>query len=155
MPPTPCRIHCKRYQHRSNMRFTYAPHFAHCSGRLRSAYRSRSSCCCFGRCIRGNGPAERYGVPLPELIELLGNDKVDYSHLTERLYEKTGSNACDVPSLRQRAARSRQWLRTRPEENIVLLTHEAFTHPMTGNVDERGLQTGMLFVLLAADQTRC
>ena len=76
-------------------------------------------------------------------------DLVDYNLLVGKWYEKTGDQAVDTKSLRERAKRLRIWLRSRKEENIVVVTHGFFAHFITGHIDEKGEQFGMSYVLRA------
>ena len=75
------------------------------------------------------------------LMEEFG-DQIDYSNLSDDWYLKMGNNAVDYASLLARARRLRRWVREREEKDIVVVTHGAFAHFITGNVDEEGQQIG-------------
>jgi len=69
-------------------------------------------------------------------------DAVDYGHLVGAWYAKTGVNATDISSLRERAKRLRIWLRGQDAEHVVLVTHGLFAHYLTGHIDDHGHQEG-------------
>lgn len=65
-------------------------------------------------------------------------------HLMENDWNsKSGKYAPDVPHLQERARELRCWLRARSEEQVVVVSHGDFLHHVTGNIDDRGQQTGM------------
>ena len=47
----------------------------------------------------------------------------------------------DPNSLRARATKLRQFIRDRPEKEVVLVSHGFFNHYLTGDVNEKGEQT--------------
>lgn len=81
------------------------------------------------------------GNPPSTLMKEFG-DQVDYSNLSDDWYVKDGRNATDRLSLFARAKALRWWVRERPENEIVVLTHGYFAHFITGNIDENGEQIG-------------
>ncbi len=81
------------------------------------------------------------GSPPSTLMKEFG-DQIDYSNLSNDWYSKTGHNAVDHASLLARARRLRRWVRGRKEKTIVIVTHGAFAHFITGNIDEKGQQIG-------------
>jgi len=56
---------------------------------------------------------------------------VDFSLVGEGWTSKRGKWAADPGPVEKRAREVRQWLKARPEQNIVLVTHGAFLHYLT------------------------
>ncbi|GME66338.1 Ubiquitin-conjugating enzyme E2 [Neofusicoccum parvum] len=54
--------------------------------------------------------------------------KVDFGLVEEGWNSKAGVYTPSFPAVERRAASLRAWLRERPEENVVLVTHGAFLH---------------------------
>lgn len=76
---------------------------------------------------------------------------LDISLLREGWYEKKGINGTSEKALRERAARLRRFLRARPENDIVLVSHGTFAHYITEHVDPKGHQTGKCTPLPSID----
>ncbi|KAI9662277.1 MAG: hypothetical protein M1821_008444 [Bathelium mastoideum] len=69
-------------------------------------------------------------------------DLVDLSRVDEDWNSKEGLWAPDWHSLDLRARELRLLLRAREEQEIVVVSHGNFLHHITGNIDDRGEQTG-------------
>lgn len=87
-----------------------------------------------------DAPADT-GSELAKLITEFG-EALDVSLLEEGWYEKIGMNGTGEEALRKRSCRLRRFLRERPENEIVLVSHGAFSHYITEHVDPKGHQTG-------------
>ncbi|EGP86592.1 unnamed protein product [Zymoseptoria tritici ST99CH_1A5] len=81
------------------------------------------------------------GSDEPTLREAYG-DLIDTSLLKEHPGWNSNSDAFtpDTPSLIDRAAKLREWLRKRPEKNIAVVSHGSFAHFIVGNIDHQGEQ---------------
>lgn len=87
-----------------------------------------------------NAPCDT-GSDVERLVEEFG-DLLDVSLLSKQWFEKTGLNGTSEDELRERARRLRRYLRERPENTIVLVSHGTFAHYITEHVDPKGHQTG-------------
>jgi len=76
-------------------------------------------------------------------VEVLQQEfpKVDFDHLSYGWFIHEGEYATDPVSLNSRAAKLRQFIRDRPEREVVLVSHGFFNHYLTGDVNDRGEQT--------------
>lgn len=82
------------------------------------------------------------GSPASELRAKFSGHPVDFNLLGEDWYRKEGINAFEDHALHERARKLRWFLKDRPEEHIVLVTHGLFAHYITEHVDPEGHQTG-------------
>ncbi|KKY28139.1 putative phosphoglycerate mutase family protein [Diplodia seriata] len=78
-------------------------------------------------------PADELRAALPEMVgpATVGFDlgaKVDFGLVEEGWNSKSGIYTPSFPAVERRAALLRAWLRARPEQNVVLVTHGAFLH---------------------------
>lgn len=82
------------------------------------------------------------GTDLPVLKKEMADKPVDLNRLTEGWNTKVGRWAPTGTAVSQRAKEARQWLKARPEKEIVLVTHGGFVHYFTedwsGYVEARG-----------------
>ena len=78
-----------------------------------------------------------------EEIQKTFGDLVDTERLDLFPYWHTnqGRFAVDGDSLIERARSLRKVLRSRPEQNIAIVSHGLFAHYIVGNIDEEGKQT--------------
>ncbi|KAF2802295.1 phosphoglycerate mutase-like protein [Mytilinidion resinicola] len=83
------------------------------------------------------------GSDIPDLIEEFKHHPVDFSLLSDGWNEKTTAPFAPVPSLiLARAKRAREWLRTREEKEIAVVTHGGFLHFFTGDWTDHSIFTG-------------
>ncbi|KAI9787844.1 MAG: hypothetical protein M1816_007411 [Peltula sp. TS41687] len=72
------------------------------------------------------------GSDVMALEKEFGKDgHVDFGLLSEGWQVKTGRNEPTPDAIEARAKAARQWLKSRPEKNIVLVTHGGFLHYFT------------------------
>lgn len=71
------------------------------------------------------------GSDVSVLKEELKDKPVDLSRVQEGWNVKTGKWAPTADALEKRAKEARQWLKARPEEEIVVVTHGGFLHYFT------------------------
>lgn len=90
------------------------------------------------------------GSDMFKLVSEFG-ETLDVSLLQEGWYEKKGINGTSEEAVRERAARLRRFLRGRPENDIVLVSHGTFAHYITEHVDLKGHQTGKCAPLSSID----
>ena len=65
----------------------------------------------------------------PEVLKAEFKDRpVDFDLVRDGWNSKVGKWAQDADSLRARAKEVRQWLKARPEKEVVLVTHGGFLH---------------------------
>lgn len=84
------------------------------------------------------------GSPVSVITKGFG-DLVDTSMVTDDWTSKEGKYATDAPALRARAKALRQWLKARPEQEIVVVSHGAILDYVVGeNLDENGIFIGKL-----------
>lgn len=84
------------------------------------------------------------GSPKSAIVQEFG-DLVDASLLSDEWTSKEGRYATDAPALRARAKALRQWLRARPEREIVVVSHGAILdYIVEENLDENGVFKGEL-----------
>lgn len=76
-----------------------------------------------------------------DVRKLFGEDQVDLSLVEEGWNSKEGEYATEPSIVMARAAKLRRWLRSRKEQEIVLVSHGRFAHFLTGHVNEKGEQT--------------
>ncbi|KAL1310972.1 hypothetical protein AAFC00_001192 [Neodothiora populina] len=77
-----------------------------------------------------------------EVIEGWFGDKVDVGLVKDGWNGKRGSlYGVEVAVTMERARRLRNWVKDRPEKEVVLVSHGNFAHYLTGDVDEKGEQT--------------
>ena len=79
------------------------------------------------------------------VIEERFGEFVDAELVEEGWNSNTGIYAPTPEALKERAARLRDWLRARPEKEVVVVGHGNFWHYLTGEVDENGKQTSKSF----------
>ena len=73
----------------------------------------------------------------PEKLQKeMQNKQVDLSLVIDGWNSNVGKFAPDAASIERRASETRQWLKTRPEKEIVLVTHGGFLHYFTGDWSE-------------------
>ncbi|KAF4534040.1 Phosphoglycerate mutase family protein [Lasiodiplodia theobromae] len=76
--------------------------------------------------------ADELKAALPEMVDAKSVEfdlgKIDFGLVEEGWNSKSGIYTPSFPAVERRAALFRAWLRARPEENIVLVTHGAFLH---------------------------
>lgn len=82
------------------------------------------------------------GSEVEDIMEMFG-DIVDPQRIELFPYWNRNVGVFDTTAsaLIDRARKLRNVLRQRPEKNIVLVTHGAFAHSITGNIDLEGEQT--------------
>ncbi|KAK5137184.1 hypothetical protein LTR08_000689 [Meristemomyces frigidus] len=68
-------------------------------------------------------------------------EKVDFDHVKHGWELHEGEYAVDPKSLNARAVKLRQFIKDRPEKEVVLVSHGFFNHYLTGDVNEKGEQT--------------
>ena len=73
---------------------------------------------------------------------------VDLSRVTEGWNSKTGRWASEPEAIEKRAREARLWLRSRPEREIVLVTHGGFLHWLTEDWQGFNKVAGMSSLLL-------
>lgn len=84
------------------------------------------------------------GSPAAELQKEFG-DIIDAHMVRAEWISKTGVYATDPPSLRARAKALRQWLKARPEKEIVVVSHGAILdYIVEDNLDENGVFKGKI-----------
>jgi broad specificity phosphatase PhoE len=83
------------------------------------------------------------GSDRPVIEERFGK-LVDASLVEEGWNSNTGIYAPTPEALKDRAAKLRAWLHTRPEGEVAVVGHGNFWHYLTGEVDENGKQTSKL-----------
>ncbi|KAI9827282.1 MAG: hypothetical protein M1832_005420 [Thelocarpon impressellum] len=71
------------------------------------------------------------GSPPEKLREEFKGQPVDLSRVTDGWDSKQGEWAPTAQAIQRRARLARQWLRARPEKEIVLVTHGGFLHYIT------------------------
>lgn len=71
------------------------------------------------------------GTDIEVLKEEMKDKPVDLSRVKEGWNVKTGKWAPTVDALEKRAREARQWLRARPEDEIVVVTHGGLLHYLT------------------------
>ena len=71
------------------------------------------------------------GTDIEVLREEMKDKPVDLSRVKEGWNAKTGKWAPTVDALEKRAREARQWLRARPEDEIVVVTHGGLLHYLT------------------------
>ena len=71
------------------------------------------------------------GTDIGVLKEEMKDKPVDLSRVKEGWNVKTGKWAPTVDALEKRAREARQWLRARPEDEIVVVTHGGLLHYLT------------------------
>ncbi len=71
------------------------------------------------------------GSDIDVLKEEMKGKPVDLSRLEKGWNVKTGKWAPTVDAINQRAMEARQWLKARPEDEIVVVTHGGFLHYFT------------------------
>ncbi len=71
------------------------------------------------------------GSDIEVLREEMKGKPVDLSRVQEGWNSKTGKWAPDTDKLEERAREARRWLKSRPEKEIVLVTHGHFLHYFT------------------------
>lgn len=87
------------------------------------------------------------GSPMSVVTQEFG-DLVDSHMVTDEWTSKKGRYGTDAASLRARAKALRQWLRARPEGEIVVVSHGAILdYVVKENLDENGVFKGMLQVV--------
>ncbi|KAF4313636.1 Ubiquitin-conjugating enzyme E2 [Botryosphaeria dothidea] len=77
-------------------------------------------------------PADELRGAVPELVKEgevpFDLRKIDFGLVEEGWNSKSGIYKPSFPAVERRATLLRAWLRARPEENVVLVTHGAFLH---------------------------
>lgn len=71
------------------------------------------------------------GTDVRVLKEEMGDKPVDLTRVKEGWNVKTGKWAPTADAIDQRAREARQWLKARPEDEIVVVTHGGFLHYFT------------------------
>lgn len=71
------------------------------------------------------------GSDIEVLKEEMKGKLVDLSRVHEGWNSKTGRWAPHADAIEVRAREARQWLKSRPEKEIVLVTHGGFLHYLT------------------------
>lgn len=71
------------------------------------------------------------GSDLSVLKEEMKGKPVDLSRVEEGWNAKTGKWAPTADAIEKRAREARQWLKARPEEAVVVVTHGGFLHYFT------------------------
>lgn len=79
----------------------------------------------------------------PELLQKDYAQMADFALMSEDWNSKSGVYAPTIEALRARARALRLWLRSRSEEEIVVVGRGSFWHWTTGEVDREGHLTGM------------
>lgn len=78
-------------------------------------------------------------------LEVLRKDyaqTADFSHMSEDWNGKSGVYAPTTKALKERAWTLRLWLKSRSENEIVVVGHGSFWHWTTGEIDREGHLTG-------------
>lgn len=84
------------------------------------------------------------GSPVSVITKGFG-DLVDASLVSDDWASKKGRYGVDTPAIMARAKALRQWLKARPEEEIVVVSHGAILDYVVGdNLDENGCFIGKL-----------
>lgn len=73
------------------------------------------------------------GSDIRVLKEEMGDRPVDLSRVKEGWNVKTGKWAPTADAIDKRAREARQWLKARPEDEIVVVTHGGFLHYFTAD----------------------
>ena len=71
------------------------------------------------------------GTDILVLKKEMEGKPIDLSLLTDGWNMKTGRWSPSAQALKKRAKEARQWLKTRPEKDIVVVTHGGFLHYFT------------------------
>ena len=83
------------------------------------------------------------GTDAEELKEEFKGKPVDLSRIEKGWNIKTGRWAPTAGALEKRARETRQWLKARPEKEIVLVTHGGFLHYFTEDWSDYNETLGM------------
>lgn len=71
------------------------------------------------------------GLSRLELETAFAGQPVEFSRVEEGWNSKVGKWAPEQPEIQERAKTARRWLRSRPERDIVVVTHGALLHYLT------------------------
>ena len=83
------------------------------------------------------------GSDLEILQKEMQDKEVDLTLLTNEWNKNMGKFAPDAISIEKRAKEARQWLKARPEKEIVVVTHGGFLHYFTEDWSDSGKFWGM------------
>lgn len=89
----------------------------------------------------GDYPCDR-GSDIEILKKLMEGKPVDFSHVPDKWHIKKGEWEPTDDKIKQRVSKVRQWLKARPEKNIVVVTHGGLVHYLTGDWTDSGKFTG-------------
>jgi len=81
------------------------------------------------------------GSSASKIAELFDSSQVDLSNVEDGWNGKNGIYSSETATVKSRAVKLRRWLRSREEDEIVLISHGRFCHFITGDVDDEGEQT--------------
>lgn len=84
------------------------------------------------------------GTDADELKEEMKGKPVDLSRCAKGWNIKTGRWAPTAGALEKRAREARQWLKARPEKEVVLVTHGGFLHYFTEDWSDYNGSLGMV-----------
>ena len=84
------------------------------------------------------------GTDIDELKEEMKGNPVDLSRCAKDWNSKTGRWAPTAGALEKRAREARQWLKARPEKEVVLVTHGGFLHYFTEDWSDYNGSLGMV-----------
>ena len=86
------------------------------------------------------------GSSLEELEREFGDKPLDFSLVHDDWTSNEGKFLPHAPAVEKRAEEVRQWLKARPEKEIVIVTHGGFLHYFTGDWSDSSRFDGQMRV---------